>query len=392
MEHFTLVVKHFLFSFILASVLYPQCLVAQWVGDPESEAHTRKGIDYVYDLKFDSARAEFKQIVKKQPEHPAGYFFLAMVDWWRIITDFDNTSYDERFLQELDRVIDLCDQRLDKDGEDVAALFFKGGALGFRGRLHGNREDWVKAANDGRSALPIVRKAYELAPDNKDILLGIGIYNYYAEVIPEQYPWVKPFMLFFPKGNKKKGIDQLHEASAKASYAGVEATYFLMQIFQNYEKNHDRALVLAQKLHAQYSHNAIFHKYVGRCFAALGQWDKMRSTYADVAQLVERKNTGYDSYTDREAQFYLGLYDMNTGNYESALKYLYRADELSRSLDHKEQSGFMVMTNLRIGMIYDLQKKRELAAVQYNKVLKMADFQGAHDQAEFFLKTPYAKN
>ncbi len=384
--------KRLLLFIALAATLSTQCAFAQWIGDPDGEAHTRKGIDYVYNLRLDSARAEFTQIVKKQPDHPAGYFFLAMVDWWSIITDFDNTSRDEKFLQRLDRVIDLCDQRLDKDENDVAALFFKGGALGFRGRLRGNREDWVKAANDGRSALPIVHKAYKLAPANKDILLGIGIYNYYAEVIPEQFPWVKPIMIFFPKGDKENGIKQLREASAKASYADVEAAYFLLQILQNYEMKHAEALTMAEKLHAKYSNNVIFHKYVGRCLASVGRWDDMRNTYADIVQRVQQKQTGYDAYTEREAQYYLGLYDMNAGEYDTALRCFYRADDLSRSLDHKEQSGFMVLTNLKIGMIYDVQKKRDLAAKQYNKVLKMADFQGAHTQAELFLKTPYAKN
>ena len=250
----------------------------------------------------------------------------------------------------------------------------------------------MKAANDGRSALPIVHKAYELAPENKDILLGTGIYNYYAEVIPEKYSWVKPLMIFFPKGDKKKGIKQLREASEQATYANVEATYFLLQILQNYELKYDQALPLAQTLHTRYPNNPIFHKYVGRCFAALGRLNEMRGIYSDIVDLVRQKHFGYDSYTDREAQYYLGLFEMGAGNNDEALPYFYKADELSRTLDHKEQSGFMVMTNLKIGMIYDLQRKRELASAQYNKVLNMTDFQGAHAQAESFLKTPYTKN
>ena len=364
---------------------------SQWLGSPSSETHTHRGIEYVYNLSFDSARAEFQQIVKEQPEHPAGYFFLAMVDWWKIVCDIDNTANDDRFLSELDRVTDLCDARLDKDENDVAALFFKGGALGFRGRLHGNREDWVKAANDGRTALPIIRKAYKLAPDNNDVLLGIGIYNYYAEVVPEQYPFVKPLMIFFPRGDKNKGIQQLRQASEKAAYANVEATYFLTQLLHNYEKQYSEALQLALRLHQRFPDNVLFHKYVGRGYAAIGNWQLMRSTFSDIAQRVVEKKTGYNAAAEREAQYFLGLCDMNDVNYDAALAHLYRADELSRSVDRGEQSGFMVMTNLKIGLIYDMQKKRDLAVSQYNKVLKMSDYQDAHKQAEQYLKQPYGK-
>lgn len=362
---------------------------SQWIGSPSGETHVHRGIDHVYNLEFDSARAEFQEIVKEQPDHPAGFFFLAMVDWWRIVTDIENTSLDEKFLSELDRVIDLCDKRLEADENDVPALFFKGGALGFRGRLHGNREDWVKAANDGRQALPIIRKAYKLEPSNDEVLLGIGIYNYYAEVVPEQYPFVKPLMIFFPKGDRKKGIEQLQEASQKARYANTEATYFLMQLFQNFEKRYPDALQLALQLHGRYPNNAIFHKYVGRGYMALGNWDEIRTTFSDILDRVKQRKTGYDRGTEREAEYSLGIVEMTSRNLDAALHHFYRADELSRALDHKEPSGFMIMANLKIGNIYDIQRKRDLAVSQYNKVLKMNDYQGSHLQAEQYIKHPY---
>ncbi len=376
----------------LCLLLLPLPTGAQWIGDAEAEGHISRGIRYVYDLSFDSARGEFQKVARGQPEHPAGHFFLSMVDWWKILTDIDNRSLDDRFLAQLDRVIDLCDKRLDRDGSDVAALFFKGGALGFQGRLHGLREDWIKAANAGREALPVVRKAYELAPGNDDILLGVGIYNYYAAVVPDLYPFVKPLMLFFPRGDRSKGLEQLRAASEKARYAGTEATYFLMLALQNIEKRYGDALTLALKLHSEYPHNAVFHRYVGRCNAALGNWEEMRAVFTEVISKSGEKQPGYDLGSEREANYYLGLSEMQSTRYEKALAYFYRADELSRSLDVKELSGFMTLTNLRIGMIYDIQGKRELAISQYNKVLKMKDFLDAHKQAEQYLSAPYRKS
>ena len=363
----------------------------QWIGDSAVEAHTHRGIEYVYNLSFDSARAEFQYVRRQKPEHPAGYFFLAMVDWWRIITDLDNTSRDDRFLSELDRVIDLCDNRLKKNEHDTAALFFKGGALGFRGRLHGNREDWVQAASDGRAAHPIVRDAYRLAPNNHDVLLGMGIYDYYAAVVPEQYPFVKPFMIFFPKGNRETGLRELRDAAVRARYANTEATYVLLQVLQNFEKRYDEALPLAQKLHGRFPDNVIFHKYLGRCYASIGNWAEIERTYSQILEHVRKKKPGYDAVVEREARYYLGLSAMNGADYPAALEHFYRTDELSRSIDRKDPTGFMVLTNLKIGLIYDIQKKRSLALVQYGKVLKMDDCQDAHRQAEQYMKTPYAK-
>ncbi len=367
-------------------------LRAQWLGDSASEALTRAGIDHIYNLQFDSARTEFRAVIANHPDHPAGHFFLAAVEWWRIMADIENTAYDGNFIGMLDGVIEICDRRLEQDEKDVAALFFKGGALGFQGRLHGNREDWIKAANSGRNALPIVQETYRLAPENEDVLFGMGIYNYYAAIVPEMYPFVKPLMLFFPEGDKAKGLEQLRRASRQARYAGTEASYFLLQILYTFEKQYPEAGLIAADLHRRYPDNPLFHRYAGRTAAALGAWDSAAATFTEITRRVREGKLGYGAIVERESRYYLGTIGMQNGALDSALSNLYRCDELSRSLDAEKLSGFMTLANLKIGMIYDLQGKRELALKQYDKVLDLKDYQSAHDQARRYKNTPYVKS
>jgi tetratricopeptide (TPR) repeat protein len=377
---------------LLFLLVLPHAASAQQLDDPVADAHVHAGIEKVYNLAFDSAATEFQAVVRDHPDHPAGYFFLAMIDWWRIVSDIGNASYDDRFLGELDKVIDLCEARLDKNEDDLTALFYKGGALGFQGRLYGNRGDWIKAANAGRNALPIVQRTYALAPGNSDVLFGIGIYNYYAELVPEIYPFVKPFMIFFPKGDRTKGIAQLRTAAAEGRYANTEASYFLLQLMFNFEKNYAEALPLALKLHARYPNNPLFHRYIGRVATAMENPTLGEKTWGEILDAVKEKKRGYDATVEREARYYAGVGSMNARRYEEALGSLYRCDELSRNLDKEEHTGFMVMANLRIGMIYDLQGKRELALKQYDKVLGMKDFQKSHEEAERYQKSPYQRS
>ena len=377
---------------LLLTFVMPSVSSSQWLTDRDFDFHTKQGIDRVYNLEFDQAEVEFHYLITTHPEHPAGYFFLAMVDWWKISLDFDNESFDDKFLNELDVVIDKCDSILDKNPDDVTALFFKGGSLGFRGRLRANRGSWIKAANDGRLALPIVRHAYSIAPDNDDILLGMGIYNYYAEAIPEQYPIVKPLMLFFPSGDKKKGIEQLTIAAEKAKYAAVEAEYFLLQLNYTHERQYEKALEIALKLFNRYPRNVVFHRYVGRCYISLGKWENAHAVFREILSRCDGSGGGMTGYTDsskREALYYIGVYAMNTGKYEEALQNFFRCDEISKSLDKNGESGFMVMANLRIGFIYDIQMKRDLAVQQYTKILEMKKFENSHEQAEQYLKVRY---
>jgi tetratricopeptide (TPR) repeat protein len=221
------------------------------------------------------------------------------------------------------------------------------------------------------------------------VLFGIGIYNYYAAVVPEQYPLVKPLMLFFPAGDKAKGLSQLRKASEAAQYANVEASYFLLQTLYNYEGRAEEALPIAERLFTTYPRNAVFHRLVGRCQASLNRTADAESTWTEAIRRVNSGGTGYTAAVEREARYYLGVSAMLERRTEAALEQLYRCDELSRTLDTDGASGFMVLANLKIGMLYDLQAKRALAVEQYNKVLKMNDFQKSHDQARMYLKSPF---
>jgi tetratricopeptide (TPR) repeat protein len=376
---------------VVVLLLLPLCATGQQSAKTEFASVIQRGINEVYNLEFEGAERDFQRLVELQPTHPAGPFFLAMVQWWKILIDIDNEQYDDQFHEALDHVIDLCDERLEKNENDVTALFFKGGAIGFQGRLQTHRSQWLAAANAGRKALPIVQQAAELDPNNYDVQLGLGIYNYYAEIVPREYPWVKPLMVFVPAGDREKGIEQLRLASEKGTYASVEATYFLMQLYYQFEKNYPAALDLARRLHERFPNNMLFHRYLGRCYVAVGDWPQVAGVFGEVSDRALRGQRGYSPSIEREAAYYLGLCEMNNRRYPDALEHFYRCDQLSRSLDTDGESGFMILANLKVGNIYDVQGKRDIAVMQYRKVLGMKDYLGSHQTAEQLLKHPFVQ-
>ena len=191
--------------FIFAALIVFQVTA---LSKPDYDSLVKAGINQIYSIKFSEAEKTFLALQKEYPKHPAGKFFFAMIDWWKIILSEENEEQDERFYEKIEETVDFCDAILDKDPNNVDALFFKGGAIGFRGRLRVMRESWFAAADDGREALPLVETASKLDPGNVDVKLGFGIYNYLAAVIPDKYPIVKPVMMFFPIGNKELGLKE----------------------------------------------------------------------------------------------------------------------------------------------------------------------------------------
>jgi tetratricopeptide (TPR) repeat protein len=372
-------------------VLASSVVQAQWIQDSSIDARVQRGIDDIYNIEFAKADKEFEEVIHLMPDHPAGYFFQAMTQWWRILGNFEDESHDKEFLGALDKVVSMCEKRLDKDENDVTALFYKGGAVGFEGRLRANRGSWLAAANDGLVALPAIRKAFKLDPTNSDVLLGMGMYNYYADVIPGQYPIIKPVMLFLPSGDKKKGLEQLEVAAQKARYAKVEAMYFLLQTYFSYERQFVRALEIAQALHNKYPRNPLFHRMYGRCYVSMGYWAEAFRVFSEVEEKYRTHQAGYDVYDGREAYYYIARNLFLIGRFEESLQNLLRCDEICRRVDKGSASGFMSMANLMMGMIYDVQKKRGSALAQYQKVLEMKEFENTHKEARRYSEKPYMR-
>ncbi|MBI5323908.1 MAG: hypothetical protein HZB41_01275, partial [Ignavibacteriae bacterium] len=234
-------------------------------------------------------------------------------------------------------------------------------------------------------------KCWQLAPGNHDIMLGTGIYNYFAVVLPEKYSGLKAISVFLPEGDKEIGILQLESAGKYARYSNIEAKVILLQIYYQWEENYFKSLALAQDLFSKYPNNPYFHRYLGRSYVALGMRQQWEETWREVVNRCIKKQLGYDRVTAREALFYVGTGLMYKGDYENALKYFYKCDEACRYLDKKEPSGFMVRTNLYIGQIYDKQGKREYAIKQYEKVIDWKDYKGSAAEAERYMKRPYGQ-
>lgn len=362
---------------------------AQWTFmKSDGDSLLQLGIENIYNVQFTEAHGYFQRVIELYPEHPSGYFLDAMIEWWKINIDRKNLSYDAAFLAKIDRVVGVCNKVLEGDQTNITALFFKGGALGFRGRYYATRERMLDAANDGKEALDILIACQKIAPGNHDIMLGTGLYNYFAAVLPEKYPLLKPVMAFFPSGDKALGILQLKAASTKARYAKVEAQVVLFQVYYDFEKAPSEALPYARNLYNSYPRNPYFHRAFGRCLVSEGSLDTLETLWRDVLVRVLDKKFGYDKYAAREALYYIGVVRMLRSDLETAMIYLQKTDEACRALDD-DPSGFMVKTNLKMGQIFDLQGKRALALKQYLKVLAWKDVSGSHAEAQRFVQAPY---
>ena len=362
-----------------------------FANTPNFDSTVIAGIHQIYNIKFQKAEVTFRSLIADYPDHPAGRFFLAMIDWWKILLDPDNENYDDIFFQKLEDVIYQCDRILKKNPDNIDALFFKGGAIGFRGRLRAFRESWLKAADDGREALPIVEKAASLDPKNVDVMLGFGIYDYYAAVIPEQNALLKPLMIFFPSGDKERGIKELKNTAQNGKYTKYEARYFLMTLYYNYENNPFAADEYAKELTADFPDNPTFERWEGRISVRKGDYASAFIIFQDVLKKGEMNFTGYNTQSaKREAAYYIGLQYKNLKQLDSSKYFFNECAELSKQIEKgKEESGFLINSYLYLGMINDMEGNHDKAVEYYKDLLDMKEYGKSHALAKQYIDNPY---
>lgn len=346
------------------------------------------GADYVYNLEFDKASAQFKLVQQKYPLHPAGYFLDSMIEWWKIALNQDDKSSDNLFFNKIDKVIRVCDNILDTNAYDINALFFKGGAIGYRARLRTMRDDWFQAIQDAKEALDILRRCQQLAPFNHDIMLGTGLYNYFSVKFPEEYPIIKPLMLFLPNGDKRLGLFQLRAAARNARYAAVEAKVALLQIYYSFENDNYEALQIAQELSEKYPNNSYFLRYLGRVQVRLGMILDYENTWKSVMNKVAENQASYSNSVAREATYYIGLALLYRQEYNNSLKYFQKSLEGTKIID-KKPTGFLSYTLIKIGNNYDAMGNRNEAIKYYKSAYELPDFNDSKKIAKRFLETPY---
>jgi len=346
-----------------------------------ADSLVKKGSYYIYNVQFDSAEVQFKKVIERYPDHPVGYFLNAMVDYWKLTIYRTSNIWDKSYLQKINIVIEKCDQILKDNPADIVALFFKGSALGYRGRYYVNKKEYLKAADDGKNGYEILMETHINAPGNRDLMLGAGVYNYFVEAIPDQYPFLKPVVLLFPPGNKRLGILQLRSAATHARYANVEAKVTLFQIYYMFEKDMHESQALIEDLHNSYPNNPYFHRYLGRVYMAKGYWDDIERVWRDIVKRSLSRMEGYDNMTAREGLYYVGMALMRKGDFDMAEKYFVKCDEVSEYIED-DDSGYRTGANLKLAEIYESRKDIKKAKERYKKLLKFKDFDKAHQTAK----------
>jgi hypothetical protein len=346
---------------------------------PGVQIESAEAINYLYNYKFELADREFRWLRVRYPSHPMPYFLMGMAEWWKMVPNTDVEDYDNRCLMLMDTTITLAEKLYDDSENKMEPAFFLAGAYAYKARIYSERKKWTKATFAGKNALKYFEKCKGNGELNPELMFGDGLYNYYAKWIPENYPLLKPILLFFPKGNKQQGIQELEKTANNAFYTRVEARYFLLQIY-SMENQYDKAYDMAKFMNEQYPDNPFFERYYARAAFVKGRLAEAEKLSKDMLAKIEAGKNGYEGVTGRTAAYMLAYINHTMyRNVPEAKKYYQQSIDFALKTGSKN-AGYYWSSLLGLARIADTEKNYDLARTYYDEVMDNADKKSAQYQ------------
>src|SRR6185437_2770019 len=362
--------------------------------DDKVQVEATDAVNDMYNFKFTKAENQFQVLKVKYPQHPLPYFLMGLSTWWKMYPNLEirekTEKYDDTFVAYMDTAIEYAEKLYDTNEKNYEAIFFLAGAYGFKAHLYGERKKYGKATFAARHALSYLRKNVENEELSPEFLFGDALYNYYAEWIKENYPLLRPILIFFKSGDKELGIKQLKQVSYNAFYTRTEAQYYLMRIYRDEDMN-EKALTIARYLATTFPDNGYFERMYGQLCYMTGQSREAETVCLDIIKKLELGMPGYEEISGRYAGFILGYYyQYRDNNLQKAKIYYQKAIKYTEQIGQVEQNYYL-FSLANLARIADKEGDKQTAKQYYKTLLKHTDKKGdqeeLHDEAKTYLKT-----
>ncbi len=268
-------------------------------------------IDFVYHEQFKRAEEEVRYIIKKYPDHPAGYFFMAVVlDSWAAV--YQSNKKADEFYRYCDLAIEKGENILARNSKDEWAKFFIAGADGYKGTFEARYEKWITAFRYGWKGVSVFLEMEKDSSSIVDINYGIGSYDYWRSAL------IKVLWFMSKVDDKRqKAIDRLYYSHEKGIFTRTTSSVALLDILIN-ENRFAEALKIAEKMLLKYPTSIIFNWGKARALFGLKRYEESMEAFRAVLSKVESDQHD-NHYTASLCHLWLAKIELELGNYSQAI-------------------------------------------------------------------------
>lgn len=374
----------------------------------------RSGIEALYNLDYDKAQKEFKEITSRYPNHPAGYQLQAAAVWAKtlyasrrlqgslyssesfystgddkvdpkIVTEFRNLTREAKRLSEA---------KLKQDPKNIDALNFLAATEGLKASFEEAVERRHYAAlKDGNDAVNSHREVLKLDPTYVDAQLTIGLYEYVVGSLPLPIKLVAGIGGF--RGSKKRGLTLLEQVAKEGKWSRDDAKTLLMLLYTR-EKRFADVVTITRELSERYPRNYLYRLETADALVSLAAQKRKANDMSGAAQAEKEAFATFDELLrDRAVRDASSrAQDLIHFKYGEALSVAGLPDRAAKEflattkVDHAEP-GLVTMAYLYAGRSFDTAGKRDEALTQYKQVLARPNVYDAHDEAKKGLQKAY---
>jgi len=206
------------------------------------------GLELLERDRFDRARDWFAARQAAAPDDICGYYFTALV-----YTNFDLDGL--LGSQQAEQGAELIEQGLDRgdklDAPTPGERYCHGALHGLRAAERLKRSKYLGAALDAKRSRRLMLDLVEDEPSCVDCRFWIGSYDYFADLLPSVMKFFRT-LLFFPKGDKQRGLDALQAVADGGRLDRFAARWMLISLYSGPERDPSRALALLKRVAADY--------------------------------------------------------------------------------------------------------------------------------------------
>ena len=404
---------------VLASTVlaHAQQPASPWINEadrPQMESLRKDGLEALYNIDYDRAYRDFKQIADSYPNHPAGPQLLAAGLWIKTLYQsrrlqsslYNSESFYTNGDDKVDpKVVDefrtltrearrLAEAKLKQDPKNIEALDFLANTEGLKAAFEEAVERRHFAAlRDGNDAVGHHREILKIDPKYIDAQLTIGLYEYVVGSLPLPIKLVAGVTGYH--GSKKRGLSMLEQVAKEGHWAQDDAKTVLVLLYTR-EKRFEDVLAITRELSVKYPRNYLFRLETADALVSIAEVKRSKKDLAGAVQAeMEAFATFDDLLRDRNARDAAGrALDLIHFKYGEVLLTAGQNDRAAKEfltttkLDHAE-AGLVTMAHLFAGRAYDVSGRRDEAMAQYKEVLARPDIYDAHDEAKKGLKQAY---
>ena len=351
---------------------------------PQADSLILSALDAAYGMDFDRCESLLKEVDRLEPESPAGPFFLASLKWLEFSQNADVpgtlNSLEPQFDAIMDQAVERAQALHSKNPDDPEANFYLGAIYGMKGRWRLLKRQWIRAASDGYKGYKYLKKTIELDPQYYDAYLGLGMYDYYSDTLPNILKFTANMIV---RGDKQRGLRYVQLTMEKGHYSATEAKLFLAGIYAAYEKQPIKALALVEELRRQRPDNLFFTLMEVMVRIDMQDWN---GAIAFGEFLWPRVRAA--SY----AKPHISLFDLYLGEaYLGAKDYEKAVETLTRCIVQAPEPRKATVTfcRMRRAQARDLLGQREAAVLDWEFVRRRPDFFESQSKAKRALKRPF---